>query len=218
MSARRFFLFPALACFLLVTPAAPGDDKKEPLPPFFATQSVSWSESSEGVVGVCNGAVLFERNRPVVCFGINKRPNDKGRYVYLLLFRTAPGDGFDFTVGGSSRTSSDETNSKTSLILEKKTIEVAYKFKADEKTHALMSEALTVGGKEVKEGMPRVFLVDLTQDKVTYEPVKVDLPDALPDLKDGGNEKSVTALHKAIDQLKAKSPEVKKFLEAKAEK
>jgi hypothetical protein len=218
MVARQTVVVSALAWLFLAPQAARCEDQKEPLPPFFFTLSSSRSEGPEGVFGVCNGAVLFEKNRPVACFGVNKRPNDKGRFVYLLLFRTTPGEGISLEVQGSTRTSTDETDSAATLVLDKKAVEVAYKFKADEKTHALLSESLKVGGKEVKEGEPRVFLVDLRQDKVTYKPVKVELPDASPYMKGEGKEEWVAATHKAIDHLKATSPEIKKFLEENPQK
>ena len=103
---------------------------------------------------------------------------------------------------------------KTHLILDDKRIETSYEAETDRKTNALIKEALKIGGKEIKPGEPRVFLVDLTQDKVSYRPVKVDLPDEVPEATSGHQTWALPVM-RAIEQLKKKSSEVKSFLEEK---
>jgi hypothetical protein len=67
--------------------------------------------------------------------------------------------------------------------------------------------------RSVKKGDPRVYLIDLTQDKVVYRSVMVDLPDDVPNFND--REKKQTwgpAVLRAIERLKERSPEVGQFL------
>lgn len=205
----------AIALSLLLSPPTRSDDAKETKAPSFLTCALARGGDRETVFGLCNGCVLLEEGRPIACFGVNKRPKEKGRYLYLILFRAPVGGQADFKVAGSGNTNADRALRDDYVVLGGKKIELAYQFAADEKSHALVSEALKVGGKEVKEGDPRVFLVDLTQDKVNYESVKVDLPDAVPDLKDDDKKEWAATLHEAIDQLKKKSPRIAKFLEEK---
>jgi hypothetical protein len=114
---------------------------------------------------------------------------------------------------GSWYSSERESNGTTRLTLSGKQVEFGYHFKADEKTLALLEETVNVGGKVLKKGDPRVYLIDLTQDKVVYRPVMVDLPDDVPNFND--REKKQTwgpTVLRAIERLKEKSPEVRQFL------
>jgi hypothetical protein len=164
--------------------------------------------------GVCDGVVMFDNHAPVAVFGLNKRPNDKGRYTYLFLLKDRPRKraGIHFKMEGSWYSSERETNGTTRLTLSGKQIEFGYHFKAEEKTLALLEETIKVGGKDLKKGDPRVYLIDLTGDEVVYRPVAVDLPDEVPDFDD--QEKRRTwgpRVLRAIERLKERSPEVRQF-------
>jgi hypothetical protein len=93
-----------------------------------------------------------------------------------------------------------------------KVIEVAYMYTADEKTHALKSETVKVGGAAIKRNGPRVFLVDLSGEKVTYRPVRVELPKAVPGLDDEGKKSWAATAVRAVEELCKESPEVRIFL------
>jgi hypothetical protein len=204
----------AVVLSILASQPTPGVEGKESKPSFLTCAMASGGGEGESAFGLCNGCVLIEDGRPVACFGFNKRPKERGRYIYLILFR-APAGASDFKIAGSGRTSADRATREDYVVLGGKRLDLTYQFTADEKTHAMTSEALKIGGKEIKEGDPRVFLVDLTQEKVVYEPVKVDLPDVVPDLADDDKKQWAETLHKAINQLRKKSPSVEKFLEDK---
>ena len=76
---------------------------------------------------------------------------------------------------------------------------------------AIKDEVLKLGGKEIPTEGPRVFLVDLGAEKMTYTPLKGEKLDLLPrHLEKGGYENGVL---ETIEKLKKASPEVKKFLE-----
>jgi hypothetical protein len=162
--------------------------------------------------GHCNGVAVFDKGMPLVAFGLNKRPKEKTRYTYLLLFKNGPVKPTGTGVGGTFRSSGNGVDESIRLTLGDKDVEVAYQYTSDDKTQALKSETVKVGGTEVKPGGPRVFLVDLTGEKVTYRPVKVDLPAAVPDFNDGEKKTWAATAVRAVDELCKKSPEVKTFL------
>lgn len=169
--------------------------------------------------GHCNGAVVFEKKRAVVCFGLKKSPKEKEKYLYIILFKNDPGERIGDGVSGKA-TGANTWKSDVRITRGGKAIEMVYQYTIDEKTQTFQHEVLKVGGTEIKEGEARVFLVDLAQEKIVYRPVKVDLPDAIPTLRDkvpelSGEEGKAWAatMLRAVEQLKKKSPEVKKFLE-----
>ena len=166
-------------------------------------------------VGYCDGVIMFEEYAPVVVFGLNKRPNDKGKYTYFLLLKERPRKraGLEFKIEGRWYSSGYEADGTTRLTLSGKPVEYGYRFKADEKTLASIEETVKIGGKELKKGDPRVYLVDLTGDDVVYRPVMVDLPDEVPNLDDETVKDTWgAAVHRTIERLKEKSLEIRKFL------
>jgi len=162
--------------------------------------------------GYCNGVVVTEDGRPLICFGLNKRPKEKARYTYVLLFKNGPDRPTAWGTRGRASSGGDNADDDLRIVLGEKSVAVAYKFTADEKTHALKSETVKVGGAEFKRNGPRVFLVDLTQEKVTYRPVRVELPAAVPDFNDGAKKTWAASAVRAVDELCKQSPEVKIFL------
>jgi hypothetical protein len=209
MHALRLAL---LAPALLVLSAVHADET--PAAPATVSLLGSYQRSGgpEGSFGHCNGVAVFEKGRPLIAFGLNKRPKEKTRYTYLLLFKNGPAKPSGIGVGGTLRSTGNGADESIQLTLGDKVVEVAYKYTADEKTHALKSETVKVGGAEIKRNGPRVFLVDLTQDKVKYRPVNVELPGAVPDFNDAEKKTWPATAVRAVDELCKKSPEVKIFL------
>jgi hypothetical protein len=201
-----------LALPLVVLSAARADETPAPSASVALTGSYQRAGGPEGSHGHCNGVAVFDKGLPLVAFGLNKRPKEKTRYAYLLLFKNGPGKLTGTGVGGTLRSSGTGADETIQLTLGDKVVEVAYKYDTDEKTHALKSETVKVGGTEVKPGGSRVFLVDLSGEKVTYRPVKVDLPAAVPDFNDGEKKTWAATAVRAVDELCKKSPEVKIFL------
>jgi RNA polymerase sigma factor (sigma-70 family) len=201
-----------------VTPAAPQPQQRQEKPAaalsFGVTGALNRASLGAESWGYCDGCVLYQDDFPLVCFGLNKRPGQKTRYLYLILFKTGPNKATDRHAEGDFRGSADGAKESLCIRLgDNQAIDLAYEFAADKDTHALVRETLRVGAIEVKEGDPRVFLVDLTQARLTYRPVKVTLPEAVPDLQDGTEKKTWgPTLLRAIQQLEEASPEVKKFL------
>jgi hypothetical protein len=142
-------------------------------------------------------------------FRVEPATRTERQYLYLLLLKS-PGKTSGTGASGRAGSSGDNTDESFKLKLGKKVIHVAYKYTTDDKTRALTSETIKVGTTDIKKDGPRVFLVDLTGEKVTYKPVKVALPDVVPDLTD--KDSWAKTIIQAVEQLRKKSPEVKKFL------
>jgi hypothetical protein len=200
----------------------PKSDKAGDYTTWSAGGGVSLIEGDQ--CGFFPGAIMFHNNRPVVWFGLVNQPKEKSKFLYMLLFKSPENAGkMNREIGkqyyGPSLVPDGaqdriRVTGKTHLKLDDKWIETSYEAETDRKTNALIKEALTIGGKEIKPGETRVFLVDLTQDKVSYQPVKVELPDEAPDATSAPQTWDPTVM-RAVEQLKKKSAEVKSFLEEK---
>jgi RNA polymerase sigma factor (sigma-70 family) len=191
---------------------APAPEKAAGALSFAITGAYNRVSNGDESWGYCDGCALTQDGFPVVCFGLNQRPGKKARYLYLILFKAGPQKPSSQGAEGNFRGSADGAEESMSIRFDDRAIDLAYQFEADPKTHALVRESLKVGDMEVKDGDSRVFLVDLTQAKVTYRPVRVALPDAVPNLNDGEEKKTWgPTLLRAIEQLEEKSPEIKKF-------
>jgi hypothetical protein len=232
MSTRCCLLVPVLGCLLL------GCNRSPPAPsPSVVNKAVEeagdnyWDAS--GGTGLIEGdncgfiasAIMFGKDhRPVVWFGLLKLPKEKSKFLYMLLFKS-PENAFKMSREIGTEHSGPSlvpegaiyriaVTGKTHLKLDDKRLETSYEAEFDRKTNALIKEVLKLGGTEIKPGEPRVFLVDLTEDKVSYRPVKADLPDEVPEATSSHQTWGPPTM-RALEQLKKKSPEVKSFLEEK---
>jgi hypothetical protein len=195
---------------LLVFGAATADDKASP---GFVTTMYFQTGAGADAHGYCGQCVLHREGVPVACFGLNKRPGEKTRYAYLLLFK-APGakPAGGLRTDGKSQGTNFNLDLDATLTFNGKKVAVGYRFTADEKTNKLTSEAVKLGGKEIRPDAPRIYLVDLTRREITFVPVKVDVAVEAPDLTDSEHKTWAKSVDQLIEQLKEKSPEVKKFL------
>jgi hypothetical protein len=220
---RRVAILQIVCVVVIVTTVltVQADDKPVPTKKF---TYMSGSKASGGGDGTSHGlaadVLVCEQKplRPIAWFGAFKPSDGKSQYLYILIFNTpADFDGSNHLVVSVNASSSSDTGAKGSMAVEmtKKKFEVTYKFPTDPKTHAVLKQSLTVGGQEVKEGDPRVFVVDLTGEKVTYTPVKVELPKDVPDVSQEKSEEWGAVVQRAVEQLKKDSPELKKLLDTK---
>jgi hypothetical protein len=190
---------------------------------FYLTGTAVRGSGDDTSHGLAAGVLVCEQKllRPIALFGAAKPSAGKSQFLFLLIFKTAPDfdarSAFGSSVSGRG-SSQDGVEGTMAVELAKKKVEVAYKFPTDPKSHAVLKQSLTVGGQEIKEGDPRVFVVDLTGDKVTYTAVKVELPKDVPDVSQEKNEEWGAAVQRAIDQLKKDSAELKKLLDSDTKK
>ena len=158
------------------------------------------------------GALATEADgNAAVCFGLVKVAG-KPRYTYFLLFKFDPAKIKTFSLGSKGELKTifgpDGGNLPVKVAFGDKKIDFTYKFKVDGKAGTI-SESIKIGGKEYDKDVPRVFLVDVTQDKITYLPVK----DAVPEPAGG-----VENVAKALKRLEEKHAQVKEFFAGKAKK
>ncbi len=161
--------------------------------------------------GYCTSAVVFDKGFPLVCFGLNKRPKEKGQYLYILLFKNGPAKPTSQGISAGVQGNGARTDEEERVTLGDKEVKIALQYGIDDKTNVLKDEVIRVGGTEIK-GDARVFLVDLSQKEVTYKPVKVALPTEVPDVGDEGHKTWPATVLRAVEQLRQKSPEVRRFL------
>jgi hypothetical protein len=167
--------------------------------------------------GHCGLCVVTKDGRPMAAFTLDKRPGEDHRYAYLLIFPPTVPAGVGTAVGTAAAVSASNTELSLTgeVLFGGKAVPIKYKATYDEATNKLTSETITLDGKELKKGDPRVYLVDLSGDKPVLKPVKVDLPASVPDLAEEDSKAWGAAVAKGLDQLKEKSPEVKAFLTPK---
>ena len=228
MSRQSLFLVLLFACPLVAVSAVADEAGDKPGSSSPAAGDYYWhcmggvSRVAADNCAFFPGAIMFGKDhRPVAWFGLIRQPKEKSKFLYLLLFKSPENVGsmnrelstqFEGpTTVQDSKLDGTTVTGKTRLKLDAKQIETSYEAEIDRKTNALIKEALKIGGTEIKPGEPRVILVDLTQDKVSYRPVKVDLPDVVPEATTG-HQTWAEPILRGIQQLKEKSPEVKSFL------
>jgi hypothetical protein len=142
-----------------------------------------------------------------VCYGLVKVAG-KPRYTFFLVFKVDPakvethGHGIGSKKGSVLVFGPDGGNLPLEVRLGDKKVEFTYTFQVDRKAGTLR-ESIQIGDKEYSKDVPRVFLVDLTPEKITCRPVKGARPGPA-----GGPDEVAQALH----QLKGKHVEVKAFL------
>jgi hypothetical protein len=161
--------------------------------------------------GFCGMCLIEVDRQPAACFGLHQPPGGKARFTYLLIFKPDPsrarGSGIEGM--GMSQISSDGTiacDLKMTARPSGREIKVDYLIEGD--AQSISKEQLVVGGKDSGKDGPRVFLIDLADDKATCQPVKV-LPTTVPDF--GDEETWGEQVQKALQELREKSPEVKAF-------
>jgi hypothetical protein len=169
--------------------------------------------------GLASGVLVCEKIplRPIAWFGAVKPDAGKSQFLYLMIFKTPAGfnGARDFHVSWNGRSSSQDGVAGTLAVeMIGKKFEVTYEFPVDPKTHAVLKQSLVIGGREVKEGDPRVYVVDLTGERVTYTPVKVSLPKDAPDVSQEKDDEWGEAVQRAVDQMKKDSSELRSLLDA----
>lgn len=171
---------------------------------------VTFNAKTVGFVGM---QLLEIEGRPIACYGLHKPPHSPTRYTYLMLFNSAanPAKGAGVKGGGKSQINSNgrlQCDLKMTAVLGEREIDVQYKIHAD--GMKVQSETLTIAGKHYGKERPTVFLVDLSDATAPIETVPV-VPAAVPDFSK--EDEWPTQIRRAIQELRNKSPEVRKFLE-----
>lgn len=163
--------------------------------------------------GYVDGMLMYRNDRPVICFGLQKRMSDPGRYLYILLFKPDVPQG-GFSVSGAGSSDGDAADVTTEFKVNGCRLEIAYKFKAEEKG-AVKSESLKINDLELSTDSTPIFLVDVSGDKAKLTPVKVKFTQAPPDVSQEKRMELAFHLEQTIAALKKDSPRVAEFLKTK---
>ena len=182
-----------------------------PVPGFFMSR-LHRSSDPENTWGYCPAVVMYLGSRPLVCFGVQQRSKEEGRYLYMILFKTGADYAASFGAGSDGHSTTDEAHDVATIELGDQKLEVVYDFQADKQTQKIVREALKINGEEVARGGPHVFLADLTQPVLTLKPIDVPLPAKIPDLADEDHSSWPQTLLTEVFKLSAKSPEIQEFL------
>lgn len=199
-------------------------------------------EKSESSVSYwCNGATPFtddinafgcmgfagarQGKRPIVGFGLTKAAGEKARYACFFIFRVGELVNPPTYWCTQATTNPDHHDYEGSVSVGSQRFDLDQKFILDEDHKTWSAYEVKVGGKDVSGTAPRVFLIALQADNITLTPVNVDDELLAPQFLhgEGDPDPSHQDLNTAIpwvkgalatlEQLKQKSPEIKKFLE-----
>jgi hypothetical protein len=190
---------------LAVTAGAPADEPDKPKGLKSASSFTVGNDLGGGLVTEADGP-------PVACYGFVKL-KDETRYTYFILFKADSKKHKVNSLGqqvGGSVGPNDPIPITIDFAAGDAKLQVTYKAKANGAAGTIESESLTIGDKKYDKDIPPLFLVDLTQEKVSCRAVKgARVQHEGHDLK---------TLEKTIRQLKEKNPQVKEFFEGKATK
>jgi hypothetical protein len=157
-----------VAFALAVTAVAPAG---EPEKPKGLKSASSFTLGDDEFLG--GGLVTEADGPPVACYGFVKL-KDKTRYTYFILFKA---DSKKHKVLANEIRQGavgpmEPTPITITFTAGDTTFQFTHKLKANRAAGTVESESLTIGGKEYDKDIPPLFLVDLTQEKVSCRAVK----------------------------------------------
>lgn len=209
MLLRSWFV--CLTVWLVLTSSACGQEGYS-----YVAGHSSFSTSGDSSRGFVDGMIMSHDSRPVICYGAQKRPADKGRFTYIILFAPDAAKG-GFSVDFSGKTDSgtgDLADVVAKFKLKQSEFEIAYAYTSDKKTGALTSEKLKINGEEIATNPPQVFLATRDGEKSKLTPVKAKVTTQPPPFAEDKTAYPFY-LQQTIDALKKDSPEVAEFLKKK---
>jgi hypothetical protein len=183
--------------------------------PALSSQSQAATIIGEGLdaAGHSGISLLVRDGVPAAAFFLHKAPKEKTRFAFLVLFKGVAKPGESAALVGGGRSSNHAARMTGTVKFAGKEAEVTYAFKEEKGKPTFAEESLKLGGKEVKLADARVFLADLTADKIEFVPVPGDLP-AAPAIDDKNALDSWDkAVQSATAELKKRSPAEKKFFD-----
>ena len=140
--------------------------------------------------GHCCVRLVADDNRPVACFGLDKRPGQKNKPTYLILFKPDPAkrpEGIGIIGAGEGvGFGAHEASAGTIIqIGNEQKFRLHYVFRTDPKKPDAHSTTIAIDGNEMKNAQAHVVLVDLTREKPAFRAIKTALPTSVPELNAG---------------------------------
>jgi hypothetical protein len=147
------------------------------------------------------GGLVLASDEPGAAFGTVKVGKGKRVLSYFVILRHNLEGSGESDFSEDTQTGDDKGQSKQSIKVDGKKVELAYTVELDPRTRTARKETLSVNGKAVNVAKGRVFLVDLTTSPPKWEQKDLKLPDEVDLL---GEKKAATELAKTVIQSLAK--------------
>jgi hypothetical protein len=182
---------------------AGGDDKSELIQ--------GTSGSSNDVLELYPGGLVVREGSAGAAFGTVRVGKGKRQMAYFAVLKHRLGTDSKSDAKESLMLDDTEGESKQTVTIDGKTLQVDYKVTLDRATKKLVRETLTINEKSVEIGKGRVFLVDLTASPPTWKQLAATLPAEVPEAT---SKKSAEALAKKVLSSLAKQEKARAFIEA----
>ena len=150
-----------------------------------STFRIVWlgSRGSSDNFSVVAGNLVIDAPKPGLLFGTETTPGNPEQLAYVVLFKYGHPRPHQLNVSSPSSSSfkldSRKAETKSTIELIGRRIEVSYNVELNEARTAIAHESLAVDGKSKDLASGRVFLVDLTAETPVYQQKNVNLP-AIP--------------------------------------
>jgi hypothetical protein len=161
-----------------------------------------------------SGGLVVREGSAGAAFGTMRAGKGKRQLSYFVVFKhRLGGEGkSDFTEEATAEDAGGD--SKHSLTIDGKTLQMAYTVKLDVDSKKVSRETLTVNRKSVDLARGRVFLVDLTASPPKWEQRKLNLP---AEVGEATSKKAAEELvKKVLASLIKEDRKLKAFVEAAA--
>lgn len=138
-----------------------------------------------------SGSLYLQRNEPGVLFGIHENPAGVGELSFVMLFRHDLSDAINVTRPSNTITFDGKVATiSEGIMINGKGIKLELEIQLNEQKSGIKSTKLSIDGKDVEYAKGRLFLVDFTNEKVSWKQAKLTIPGDLPKLKDIENDTS----------------------------
>jgi hypothetical protein len=173
----------------------------------------STSGSKSRTLEVHAGGLVVASDEPGAAFGTVRAGKGKRVLSYFVILRHNLEGSGESDFSEDTKASDDKGQSKQSIKIDGKKLEVAYTVTLDPASGVIRQETLALNGKAVSVARGRVFLVDLTVSPPKWEQKNLKLPAEVPAL---GQKKAASATaKKVLESLAKEDRKVAAFLKGK---
>lgn len=137
--------------------------------------------ASSDKLSVTNGNVVQKENQPGIALAFVTKPSESKDFAYFVVFS------HDFPNGGMhTQSSSDGLTARTEHTIEAFGSEcnVEYLVKLTRDGAMVSTETISIAGETYDVSKGKLFLVDMKVTPATVVQINIDLPSAIPDLKE----------------------------------
>jgi hypothetical protein len=170
------------------------------------------SGSRNDAMELHSGGLVVREGLAGSAFGTVRVGKGKRQLSYFAVLKHRLGGEGNTATKEAVMLEGGEGESKQTVTIDGKTLQVDYKVNLDPATKKLSREMLTINDKSVDVAKGRVFLVDLTASPPTWQQLGVSLP---ADVAETSSKKSAEALvKKVLASLAKQEKKAKTFIDA----